>query len=286
MAGTGANRFRSHPSCPWPLLSQEELEGDTPSRRQGMPAKKERAMCGSLAKMIRETGAARERAVAASGHPVPSACRMPAHWGGRAPAPAPACAVTTPIPVPGPPPTPARPPARRAAAVQEVEQAGLGDGCDVLPALLCGQEPAAQRHDHSGRGRAAPGRQGRGRPAAPGQGHPPDLHLPARPACPRAPYPNAGSSRERRHRMLKVEQGLDMSAPVPSGARARLLLMECAVGARHWRGQRQAAVRRGAASSVRRAGREHAKQVRGAAARRAAPRGGGRARAGTRRTPG
>ncbi len=103
MAGTGANRFRSHPSCPWPLLSQEELEGDTPSRRQGMPAKKERAMCGSLAKMIRETGAACERAVAASGRPVHPACRLPARWGGRAHAPALACAVTAPVPVRGPP---------------------------------------------------------------------------------------------------------------------------------------------------------------------------------------
>lgn len=52
----GGNRFRSHPSCPWPLLCKDALENDTPSRRQGMPAKKERAMCGSLAKMIRETG--------------------------------------------------------------------------------------------------------------------------------------------------------------------------------------------------------------------------------------
>ena len=51
-------RYHSSPSCPWPLLSKEELEGDTPSRLQGMPAKRERTIMGSLTKMLRQTGEA------------------------------------------------------------------------------------------------------------------------------------------------------------------------------------------------------------------------------------
>lgn len=57
-------RYHSSPSCPWPLLSKEELEGDTPSRLQGMPAKRERTIMGSLTKMLRQTGeAARAKAL-------------------------------------------------------------------------------------------------------------------------------------------------------------------------------------------------------------------------------
>ena len=67
--GTGSRRHHSSPSCPWPLISKEALEGDTPSRLQGMPVKRERTIMGSLTKMLRQTGEAhhaRDQAEAAA----------------------------------------------------------------------------------------------------------------------------------------------------------------------------------------------------------------------------
>ncbi len=213
---------------------------------------------------------------------LPSACRMPARWGGRAHASAPACAVTTPVHMPVPPRP--RPRARPRAGQQLFKKSNKPAW--VTAVMFCRRYFAVkslQRNDMIILGAAA-------------------LHL-------------AGKAEDDPQRLDKVihqiftyrrapptlgrrvlTQGAAGSGGIrnQSGAGAGLLsalprrrepVRDCSSRSVLWAqgiGEGSGRLR---SNSARRAGREHAKQVRGAAARRAAPRGGGRARAGTRRTP-
>jgi len=54
----GGRGFQSKRSRPWPLLTPEQLADDTPSRRAGIPAKRERAFYRNLYSLVREGGQA------------------------------------------------------------------------------------------------------------------------------------------------------------------------------------------------------------------------------------
>ena len=49
---------RRRASCPWPLLTPAQLEADTPSRRAGVPAARERKFYRNLYTLVRDGGAA------------------------------------------------------------------------------------------------------------------------------------------------------------------------------------------------------------------------------------
>jgi len=57
-APTSTAPFLSKRSRPWPLLTPEQLADDTPSRRAGIPAKRERAFFRSLYSLVKEGGQA------------------------------------------------------------------------------------------------------------------------------------------------------------------------------------------------------------------------------------
>lgn len=54
----GGQGFQSKRSRPWPLLTPAQLTDDTPSRRAGIPAKRERAFYRNLYSLVREGGQA------------------------------------------------------------------------------------------------------------------------------------------------------------------------------------------------------------------------------------